>query len=270
MKNKVVRRLIEVEIKLGFLHIPASGIEMMPAENQQLPVTMPDGSASLRYNAQYKRLFGLTKWYKKQGVKVGDEVLIEKDGSNYSIKFPPKKQHSEPESEAETLIDLSGLSSQAKGDIVENRVKELIVLQGQGLLSVYRPVTDTHGIDLIVTKTGLFQPIFLQVKSRYNVQKHGYFLMDISKKTFDPHHSYYVLGAYFNPEKLEIDDLLLLVPSEEIAKLKPFETKIGPRYRVTNSLKVESQGKWAKYLIKKTDLASKLIEKFEEMGRYIK
>jgi len=167
-------------------------------------------------------------------------------------------------------LDISGLSSQAKGDIVEDRIKELIVLQGQGLLSVYKPVTDTQGIDLIVTKVGLYQPIFLKVKSRYNVQKRGYFLMDVSKKTFNPHHSYFVLGAYFNPQKIEIDDFLLLVPSEEVAKTNSVKSNQGERYRVMNYLNPDSKGKWANYLVKKTDLANKLIEKFEEMGRYIK
>lgn len=30
MSKKFVRKLIDVEIKLGFLHIPVAGIEMMP------------------------------------------------------------------------------------------------------------------------------------------------------------------------------------------------------------------------------------------------
>jgi len=38
-------------------------------------------------------------------------------------------------------------------------------------LSVYKPVTDSEGIDLIVVKNGVFQPVFLQVKARFNLQK---------------------------------------------------------------------------------------------------
>jgi len=270
MSKKVVRKLIEVEIRLGFLHIPASGFELMPTESGPIEVAMPDGLVNLTYNANHKRIFGLTKWYKKQGVKVGDEVIIERNSQNYSIRFESKEKPSESEHEAGNLIDISGLSSQAKGNLVEDRVKELIVLQGQGLLSVYRPITDTHGIDLIVTKTGMFQPIFLQIKSRFNVQERGYFLMDIGRKTFTPHHSYYVLGAYFNPQKMEIDEHLLLVPSEEVAKAPVVRANQGERYRISNHLSSDSKGKWAKYLIKKIDLASRLIEKFEEMGKYIK
>ncbi len=270
MTKEIIRKLIGVEVRLGFLYIPANAIEWMPPQSGKIMVAMPDGLNSLTYNVDYKRIFGLTKWYKKFDSKVGDEVVLEKTGSNYSIKFRPKKQPVESEQEAENLIDISGLSSQAKGNIVEDRIKELIVLQGQGILNVYRPVTDNHGIDLIVTKIGNFHPIFLQVKSRFNVQKAGYFLMDISKKTFKSHPSFFVLGAYFNPQKLEVHDSLLLVPSVEIEKLKSFETKNGPRYRVMNYLNPESQGKWAKYLIKKTDLANQLLERFEEMEKFLR
>ena len=144
--------------------------------------------------------------------------------------------------EAETLLDISGLSSQAKGDIVEERIKELIVLQGQGLLSVYRPVTDTQGVDLVVTKAGMFQPIFCKSKAVLNVAKVGFFLMDINKKTFTPHHSYFVVGAYFNPQKLEIDENVLLVPSLEVAKGTVVKSKRGENLRIQNHLSPDSQG----------------------------
>ena len=34
MVKKFIRKLIDVEIKLGFLHIPAAGIEIMPEKNK--------------------------------------------------------------------------------------------------------------------------------------------------------------------------------------------------------------------------------------------
>jgi len=48
------------------------------------------------------------------------------------------------------------------------------------------------------------------------------------------------------------------------------EWPIGEGYRITNHLNPQSKGKWAKYLIKKFELANKLLEKFEEIARYIK
>jgi len=269
MIKKFIRKLIDVEIKLGFLHIPAKGIEMMPDKDGKIPVEVDGKDHELTYNAKHKRVFGLVRWYKAHKTKVGDEVVFEKSGSKYSLSFKAKVKES-PLEEAETLVDISGLSSQAKGDIVEERIKELIVLQGQGLLSVYRPVTDTQGVDLVVTKAGMYQPIFLQIKGRFNVEKRGYFLMDINKKTFTPHHSYFVVGAYFNAQKMEIDENVLLVPSLEVEKGTVVKSAKRECIRVQNYLSPDSQGKWSPFLIKKTDLANKLLEKFEEMAKYIR
>jgi len=269
MKNRIIRKLIEVEIRLGFLHIPASGIELLPENNSKIQVSIDNQPYELTYNSDHKRIFGLTKWYRSHAVKIGDEIAIEKVGSKYNLFFKGLEAEA-PLKKAETLIDISGLSTQAKGNIVEDRIKELIVLQGQGLLSVYKPVSDTQGVDLIVTKSGMFQPIFLQIKGRFNVQRTGYFLMDIRKKTFSPHHSYFVIGAYFNPAKMEIHDYLLLIPSEEVAKAPIVRPRSGERFRIVNHLSAESEGRWAPYLVKKSELANKLIEKFEEMGKYIK
>ena len=269
MDKKIIRKLIEVEIRLGFLHIPAKGIDLMPDANTQIHVSVDGQARKLTYNSVYKRIFGLTSWYKKHKVAVGDRVIIEKAKDKYSLQLTKAKVE-EPLEEAEALIDISGLSSQAKGDIVEERIKELIVLYGQGLLSVYKPVTDTQGVDLIVTKSGVFQPIFLQIKGRFNVQKTGYFLMDISKKTFTAHHSYFVIGAYFNPQEVEIDEYVLLIPSDEVTKAPVVKSNAGERYRVANHLNPDSKGRWAPYLTKKSELANKLIEKFEEIERYIK
>jgi len=269
MKTKIIRKLIGVEIQLGFLHIPASGIELMPEKNGKITAVIDRKSYDLTYNSTYKRIFGLTKWYKTNSVKVGDEVVIEKDGNKFILSFKGKIAES-PVREAETLIDISGLSSQAKGNIVEERIKELIVLQGQGLLNVYRPVSDTQGIDLIVTKSGMFQPIFMQIKGRFNIEERGRFIMRVNKKTFTRHHSYFVIGAYFNPKRLEIDENILFIPSDEVANAPEVQTKQGKRYSITTTLGDSSRSRWAQYLIKKSELANKLIEKFEEIGKYIK
>ncbi|RIZ68541.1 MAG: hypothetical protein D0530_11930 [Methylococcales bacterium] len=263
--KRFVRKLIAVEIKLGFLYVPAAGIDLLPQDNAKISALVDGDERTLTYNADVKRIFGLVPWYKGHNAKIGDEVVVESDGCKYKLSFADKSK-APALVEAETLLDISGLSSQSKGDIVEDRIKELIILQGQGLLSVYRPVTDTQGVDLIVTKNGMFQPIFLQIKGRFNVQKSGFFLMDINTKTFSPHHSYFVIGAYFNAQKIEIDDNLLLIPSEDVAKAK----LAGGKYRIINYLSPKSHGKWAPFLIKKTELASKLLEKFEEMSKYIK
>jgi len=94
--------------------------------------------------------------------------------------------------------------------------------------------------------------------------------MDINKKTFTPHHSYFVVGAYFNPQKLEIDENVLMIPSLEVEKGILVKSGRKECIRIQNYLSSESRGKWAPFLIKKVDLANKLLEKFEEMAKYIK
>lgn len=273
------RRPIKVEIKLGFLSVPAKGAEMMPREKTKINVYLDDEATpfTLTYNPKHRRIYGLTTWYKKHSAKPKDELIlnmVKESPPTYKLVFRKAELDEDIEAkerEAKELIDLSGLSSTSKGDIVEDRIKELILLYGQGLLSVYKPVSDTEGIDLIVVKNGIFQPIFIQVKGRFNLQRNRAIIADIRLKSFNPHHSYYVVIAYFNPNTLEIDEHILLIPTEDIKENAVIvNTKYGQRYRVTTHLNPESKSKWAKYIIKKSELADKLLEKFEEMTKYLK
>lgn len=279
MARGFTRKLIEVEIRLGFLSIPSRGSDLMPEEKTKVNVFFDDIEKviSLSYNPDHKRLFGLTGWYKKHEAEPKDEVIlkiIKETPPTYRLTFEKTESAEDlrgQEKEAMELIDLSGLSSTSKGDIVEDRIKDLIVLYGKGLLNVYKPVSDTEGIDLIVVKSGIFQPLFLQVKGRFNLQRNRAIIADISLKTFNPHHSYFVVIAYFNPSTLEIFDYILLIPTEKVKdNALIVNAKYGQRYRVTTLLNPESKSKWAKYLIKKSELSNKLLDKFEEMARYIK
>lgn len=273
------RKLIEVEIRLGFLSVPSKGTDIMPNEKTKVEIFLDDDEKplSLSYNPSHRRLFGLTAWYKKHQAKPKDEVdvnVLKESPPTYRLSFNEVKTAEDlraKEKEGNELITLSGLSSTSKGNIVEDRIKELILLYGQGLLSVYRPASDTEGIDLIVVKSGIFQPIFLQVKGRFNLQKNSAIIAEIRLKTFNPHHSYYVVIAYFNPATLEIHENILLIPTEEVkGNAVIVNAKYGQRYRVATLLNPKSKSKWAKYIIKKSELANRLIEKFEEMAKYVK
>ncbi len=166
------------------------------------------------------------------------------------------------------MIDFSGLSSTAKGDIVEDRIKEQILLFGQGLLSVYKLMTDSEGINRIVVKNGVFQPVFLQIKGRFNLQKNGVFICDIRMKTFKPHHSYFIIGAYFDLKTLELHDKVLFVPTKIVEKEgTKIETNGETRRRITNLLSDKTQSKWAPYIIDRKDVANKALEKVEEIEK---
>ncbi len=279
MTKRFKRKLIEVEIRKGFLHIPSQGIELMPDENRKVILffDQKEKATTSSYNSTYRRLFGLTSWFRKHAANPGDEVvvtLLKEPLYSFRIEFEQAEKSQDDisgEKEAKALIDLSGISSVSKGDIVEDRVKELIVLYSQGLLSVYKPVSDIEGIDLIIVKSGIFQPIFLQVKGRFNLQKNRSIIADINLKTFNPHHSYYVVIVYFNPFTLEINDNILFIPTVEVKeKAVLIKSNYGQRYRVGTFLNPHSKSKWAKYLVKKSELANKLLEKFSEMEIYLK
>lgn len=224
----------------------------------------------LTYNAEHRRIFGLTTWYKSRKAAVGDEVTLTVTGTNtFSLQFCPKALSNKlaPAKAAAKLVDLSGLSSQAKGDIVEDRIKELLLLHGQGLLHVFKPVTDTEGVDLIVTKAGEFHPLFLQVKGRYTLHQGRSIVITVNAKTFTPHQAYYVVAAYFDPATLELRDDILLIPSEAF-KREAVYVKTFDRYQIVSPLERDSRSKWAKHLVAKDELANRLIEHFEAMNRY--
>lgn len=269
------RILIAKEIELGFLYIKSQAQHSFPRTNSQVSIYVGGAKSpiSLSYNSKYHRLFGLTQWYKSNDAKPKDTVTIEELGEyNFRLRFT--KGHVEEEyteEEVEEIIDLSDLSSTAKGDIVEDRIKEQILLFGQGLLSVYKPVSDSEGIDLIVVKNGVFQPVFLQVKGRFTLHKGGTFICDVRMKTFKPHHSYFLIGAYFDPKTLELHDKLLFIPTEIVEKEgTKIKIKGGTRCRITTRLSDKTHGKWAPYIVGKKDIANKVLEKFEETTTYLK
>jgi hypothetical protein len=69
---------------------------------------------------------------------------------------------------------------------------------------------------------------------------------------------------------MEIDKNVLVVPIFEVAKGTVVKSKRRESLRIQNHLSSDSQGRWAPFLIKKTDSTNKLLEKFEEMAKYIR
>ena len=198
------RKLIGVEKKLGFLYVPAEVRAMLPNENAELKVLLPgENKPKIKsYNSDHNRIFGLTPFYRKYDLSAGDMISVEvsQELINITLKEKTKIEDSE-EKEDDNFIDVSGLSSQSKGNIGEDRIKEIILLYSQGLLNVYKPVIDDRGIDLIVLKEKIYNPVYIQVKTRFNVHKRNRLILTINGNTFKPHHSYYVIGLSFNQEK---------------------------------------------------------------------
>lgn len=269
---KYQRKIIGVERKFGFLYIPAQGQEFMPTETTKVLVTLEGVTKKLElsYNSDHKRVFGLTNWYTTNNISAGTILDVELTKEQIKLSIARHEIIRGPEDESD-LIDLSGLSSGAKGNIVEDRVKELILLYGQGLLNVYKPVVDNRGLDLIVMKNGFFYPIFIQVKSRFNAVKKGSILIDVGESTFSVHNNFYIIGAAFNPATLEMENRILFIPSKDYETNSTLITVNGKKKRrFTVSLKDDTTAKGAKYFIKKSELVEKMMERFEEMGKYYK
>ena len=273
---KYLRTLIAKEIELGFLYIASQARTSFPQDSGEIQVRL-DGinkKQGLTFNAQHNRIFGLVSWYRQNAVKPKDQIEISTGEADvFSLKVVSSLDE-KPEytrDEMEEIVDLSGLSSMAKGDIVEDRIKEIILLYGQGSLSVYKPVSDNEGIDLIVVKNGVFQPLFIQVKGRFKLHQGRTFIADVRLKTFNPHHSYFVVGAYFNPATFEIDDHLLFIPSKAVKQKGSLVNARGEeRYRVTTNLLNPAKSKWAEYVISKQGLVDAILNKFGEMEKYLK
>ena len=273
MKKTVTyqRKLIAVEKKLGFLYVPAKARELLPNKNTEINVMLPgeEKSSIKTFNADHNRIFGLTPLYKKYKLKTGDMVSVEISEDLISINLQQlEKIEDSEEKEEENFIDVSGLSSQSKGNIGEDRVKEVILLYSQGLLNVYKPVIDDRGIDLIVLKEKIYNPIYIQVKTRFNVHKRNRLILTINGSTFKPHHSYYIVGLSFNQEKMEMADQILFIPSREIPELA--SRLSDGNWRVTVSLtNGKTTGKYKKYFVTKEELVNKLLERIDLVNEIV-
>ncbi len=266
MPNKHKRRIIEVEKRLGFLYVPTKLRTILPVNEEQVIVRFNGNELRLRYNSTYNRIFGLTEFYRNANIDEGDFLTLTINNGALEVSKYIDGEDQTQEEDANDTFDISGLSSRAKGNIAEDRIKEYILLYGQGLLNVYKPVIDEDGVDLIALQSGIFHPVYLQVKSRYNVGEDGQMIITITGSTFKAHHSFYLVAVSFNKQTLEIDDKILFISSEAIEE-KAFRLSNG-NLRLVASLKEGSQNQWCPYIVSKAQLAEKIIESISDMNRY--
>lgn len=278
--KKFTKSIIPIEIELGFVRIPNKYKRLFPGIISQIKVYLgkTDKLIDLSYNPKYQRIFGLSGFFKSEKVeprnilefeKISDKefrISLNKISEEESIKKPLSIE------EAEEIINIGEVSSQAKGNIVENRIKELIILYGQGILNVYEPAADIEGIDLIVLKRKTFQPLFIQVKSRYVLRQDKNLQIVISKKALNIHHTAFIVGAYYNPQKMDLDDYIVFIPSEMFEKKATIIYKNTDRemYVLVAPLKADTHNRFSEFIIRKDNLVAKIFEKFNEIEKYYK
>jgi hypothetical protein len=267
------RKLIGKEVELGFLYVPAEARAELPNENAELNVLLPNAKTTEKhsYNSDYNRIFGLTSFYRDNNLAAGSIIEVEVSQEQVKIKLNNIEAvlENDEEEDDENFIDMSGLSSQMKGNIGEDWAKEIILLYSQGLLNVYKPVIDDRGIDLIVLKEKLYTPIYLQVKTRFNVHKRNRLILTINGNTFKPHHSYYIVAFSFDQSKMKMSDKILLIPSQEVENLG---VKLADgNWRITVSMAGgKTTGKYKDYLVSKEAFVNTLLERIETISSIIK
>ncbi len=267
------RKLISKEVELGFLYVPAEARAELPNENAELNVLLPNAKSTNKhsYNSDYNRIFGLTSFYRDYNLVAGSIIEVEVSQEQIKIKLNNIEAvlENDEEEDDENFIDMSGLSSQMKGNIGEDWAKEIILLYSQGLLNVYKPVIDDRGIDLIVLKEKLYTPIYLQVKTRFNVHKRNRLILTINGNTFKSHHSYYIVAFSFDQNKMKMSDKILLIPSQEVESLG---VKLADgNWRITVSMAGgKTTGKYKDYFVSKEEFVNTLLERIETISSIIK
>ena len=104
-----------------------------------------------------------------------------------------------------------GVSSRQKGNIVENRVAELITLGFYRRLACYAPVADDDGIDLLVRKKGRFRCLYVQVKNQFGLTNRR-FVQSVGLNTFRSNADSIIVFALFDESRLDVE-VVWIVPS---------------------------------------------------------
>ena len=146
-------------------------------------------------------------------------------------------------------------SSKQKGNILEHRFIELISLGSDGNLTCFAPDSDDDGIDIIINRKMDFKPIFVQIKSRFNLNN-GSFSQGVGTNTFKADEKFWICFIYYNPENFDIENIWF-VPSID------FDKKINPKnykrkLRFAASVKENTKDMWSEYRVSKIDLSKKV------------
>ena len=148
------------------------------------------------------------------------------------------------------------LSSQQKGNIVESQIANMLMLASNGELSPFLPIVDDAGVDLIVTAKGVYDSIFLQIKSRFTTTQRTKNRLDftIKKSSLSKSPNLQVLCVYFNQKSNEIDTMWF-IPSQDIIENA---IKLESSFRIVASRSSMSSDKWSKFKITEQELIDKL------------
>lgn len=112
----------------------------------------------------------------------------------------------------------AGLTSTQKGSITEYAVATALMLASEGRLSVFTPLADDHGIDLIIYDKRSEAMLPVQVKSwTKSPSARGTIQFDVQKTTFEGGSASVLIAVLFEPARAAIK-LSWLMSMDEVAE----------------------------------------------------
>lgn len=198
--------------------------------------------------------------------KKGSQSLFAKAGPstftlNTEIQEIKKEELTEEHEKKEYKVSNTLMSVQ-KGNIVEARVSELILLYGTNL-SCYRPLTDDEGIDLIVKEKGSLKSIYIQIKSNFSDDFSKPFVATVKERSVVDNYSMAFIFCLFDTSKGDVHDYVWFVPAPDFVRMahKDKNQLLG---FVSGKQKKDSN-KWDAFMIDKRDLADRVISQLQRI-----
>lgn len=154
------------------------------------------------------------------------------------------------------------ISTVQKGKLMEGRIVELLTLYGTGQgLTCYLPIADDEGLDIIVMRRGKFEPFYIQVKSRFlRGQKKGC-MWKVSVPNAWNRNDIGIVFVAFDLASGELLENIMIIPTSAFFTNKLATNKIGKsnEFQLYANLRTTQRGKFKSYIIKKNNLANKIL-----------
>lgn len=180
---------------------------------------------------------------------------------NENVPTPKKKDLTEEAEKKEYRVSTTLMTVQ-KGNIVEARVSELILLYGTNL-SCYRPLSDDEDIDLIVKEKGSLKSIYIQIKSNFSDDFSRPFVATVKERSTVDHYSMAFVFCLFDTSKGDVHDYVWFVPAPDFVRMasKDKNDLLG----FVSGKQKKDGSTWGAFMIDKRDLSTKVIEQLKRI-----
>lgn len=153
------------------------------------------------------------------------------------------------------------ITNKQKGTIIENLVVELITFGSNGAITCYTPNADDDGLDLILNQKGHVNPLFIQVKSRFSLEKNKRFAHNVGVNTYKCHDLLYYIFLLYDQENRDII-CTWIVPSRDLFEnIKVSQISGRQNHLRFSANPFSDRDKWSSYRIHPNDIGKYLLEK---------